>query len=214
MNSPVPGRRPRVALYARTSTTDQHPEMQINALRKHAEERGWQIVAEYVDHGVSGRKDRRPQLDELMKHVSRGGLDVVAVWKFDRFARSVRHLVLTLDDLHARGIDFVSMQDGVDTSTPTGRFQFHILSAVAQLEADIVRSRTIAGLAEARRRGAKIGRPRAVIDLTEARRLLAAGSSLRGAARTLKVGASTLARALDADDGDSKPLVAVSTTAA
>ena len=210
---PVSTRRTRVAVYARTSTTDQHPEMQINALRKHAEERGWQIVAEYVDHGVSGRKDRRPQLDELVRHVGRGGIDIVAVWKFDRFARSVRHLVLTLDDLHARGIDFVSMQDGVDTSTPTGRFQFHILSAVAQLEADIIRSRTIAGLAEARRRGAKIGRPRAVIDLAEARRLLAGGASLRGAARTLKVGASTLSRALQTAEIAESDALSVTTAA-
>jgi DNA invertase Pin-like site-specific DNA recombinase len=212
---PLSARRPRVALYARVSTVDQHPQTQIHALRQLAEQRGWEIVGEYVDHGVSGSRDRRPQLDALMKHVSRGGVDIVGVWRFDRFARSVRHLVVALDDLRARGVDFVSVNDSIDTSTPSGRFTFAVIAAVAELEREIIRERTRAGLAEARRRGAKVGRPRAVIDITEARRLLANGASLRGAARTLKVGASTLARALQGDDGtDPETCVSPSTSAA
>jgi DNA invertase Pin-like site-specific DNA recombinase len=95
--------------------------MQIDELRRVSEQRGWTVVGEYVDVGYSGLKDRRPQLDALMKHVHRGGVDLVAVWRFDRFARSVRHLVLALDEFRSRGIDFISVNDGIDTSTPIGR---------------------------------------------------------------------------------------------
>ena len=119
---------PRVLLYARTSTVRiKSPAMQLEALRGLAEQRGWNIVAEYVDAGQSGAKDCRPQLDALMRHVHRGGVDVVAVWRFDRFARLVRHLVTALEDFRARGLDFVSMQDAIDTSTPTGRFTFAVI---------------------------------------------------------------------------------------
>jgi DNA invertase Pin-like site-specific DNA recombinase len=192
-------RRTRVLLYARTSTPrDQSPASQLDAMRQVAEQRGWEIAGEYVDAGQSGSKDRRPQLDELMRHVHRGdGVRAVIVFRFDRFARSVRHLVMALDDFRARGIDFVSINDSIDTSTPTGRFTFSVIAAVAELEREIVRERTRCGLDAARRRGAKIGRPRVVVDLSLAGQLRAGGLSLRAAARKMKIGAATLQRALN-----------------
>lgn len=150
----------RVALYARTSTSrDQHPATQLHALRELASQRGWHVVGEFVDHGYSGAKDRRPQLDALMQLVHRGGANAVAVYKFDRFARSTRHLILAFDDFQSRGVEFISLSDGIDTSTPTGRFTFTLIGAVAELEKSILRSRTLSGLDAARARGARLGRP-------------------------------------------------------
>ncbi len=194
-------RQRRVAIYARTSTVrDQSPAMQVDELRLMAEQRGWVIVGEYVDHGVSGAKDRRPELDRLMANVRKGGANapgIVAVWRFDRFARSVRHLVLALDDFSARGIEFVSLQDGIDTSTSVGRFTFHIVAAVAQLERDLIRGRVQAGVDAARRRGTRLGRPHVRIDLDRARALLAQpGGSMRKVSKAIGCGASTLAKAL------------------
>lgn len=189
----------RVALYARTSTSrDQNPAMQLEDLRRLAEQRGWQVVGEYVDVGHSGAKDRRPELDRLMRDVHAGKLNAVLCWRFDRFARSVRHLVSALDDFRARGIDFISMNDGIDTSTPAGRFTFHVIAAVAELEREIIRERVSAGLALARRRGARVGRPKVRVDLARAITLRASGKSLRNVAQELGIGAATLCRALDA----------------
>ncbi len=170
--------------------------MQVEDLRRLAQQRGWEVVGEFVDVGHSGSKDRRPELDRLMADVGKGKIDVVAVWRFDRFARSVRHLVTALEDFRARGIDFVSVSDGIDTSTPAGRFTFHVIAAVAELERELIRERTRAGLASARRRGARIGRPRVVFDLERARALRASGKSLRKVAQELGVGAATLCRAM------------------
>jgi DNA invertase Pin-like site-specific DNA recombinase len=187
---------PRAVLYARVSRADQHADLQLEELRRVAAERGWNVVAELVDHGVSGATDRRPQLDRLLTRVASGGVDVVAVWKFDRFARSVRHLVCALDDFRARGVHFFSARDAIDTSTPAGRFTFAVIAAVAELERELIRERTIAGLAVARRRGSRVGRPRCGVDVVAARTLLARGLSQRRVARALGVGASTLRRAL------------------
>lgn len=194
-------RNQRVAIYARTSTArEQSPAMQLDELRRTAEQRGWTVVGEYVDHGVSGAKDRRPELDRLMADVRKGGASapgIVACWRFDRFARSVRHLVVALDEFSARGVEFVSLQDGIDTSTSIGRFTFHIVAAVAQLERDLIRGRVQAGVDAARRRGARLGRPRVRIDVDRARALLAEpGASVRNVSKLLGCGASTLAKAL------------------
>lgn len=195
----TPQRPRRVALYARNSVArDAHPAAQLDALRQLAAQRGWMIVGEYVDVGVSGSKDRRPELDKLMAHVHKGGVDVVGVFRFDRFARSVRHLVIALDDFRSRGVDFISVNDSIDTSTATGRFTFSIIAAVAELERELIRERTRCGLAAARKRGAVLGRPRVHVDLERARQLLAEGSSVRAAARTMQIGAATLSRALSA----------------
>ena len=130
---------------------DQSVDLQLDGLRRLAEQRGWVIVGEFIDHGISGSKDRRPELDKLMATAHKGKLDAVACWQFDRFARSVRHLVLALDEFRAKGIDFISMNDGIDTSTPTGRFSFTIIAAVAELERELIRERTIAGVQAAKR---------------------------------------------------------------
>lgn len=197
MMSSYPEARKRVhaGLYCRVSTTDQRPEMQIEDLRRVAAQRGWEVIGEYVDIGHSGGKDRRPELDRLMADVHRGKVDVVACWKFDRFARSVRHLVLALEEFRARGVDFVSLHDGIDTSTPAGRFTFHVIAAVAELEREMIRERTRAGMEAARRRGAKIGRPRVRVDMAKAAQLVGR-MSVREAAQQLGVGATTLRRAL------------------
>lgn len=189
----------RAALYARVSTSDQNPRMQIDELRELAVRRGYEVVGEFVDHGVSGTRDRRPELDRLLAVAHRGKLDVVVCWRFDRFARSLKFLLLTLDDFRVRGIDFVSLQDNIDTSTPTGRLAFAIVGAVAEMEKEMNRDRTRSGIAAARRRGAQIGRPRVRVEVARARELLAHGVSVRAVAKKLGVGASTLTRALRGD---------------
>lgn len=174
--------------------------MQVEELRAIALQRGWNVVGEYVDQAVSGSKDRRPELDRMMAEIHKGRVDAVAVWKLDRFSRSLRHLITALDEFRVRGVDFISLHDSIDTSTPTGRFTFSVIAAVAELERDTIRERTRAGIAAAKRRGVRVGRPRVDVDVDAARRLLATGGSVRSVARTLKVGASTLARALKAEE--------------
>lgn len=186
----------RAALYARVSTRDQDPAMQLSELRQVAQQRGWTVVDEYVDHGVSGRKDRRPELDRMLADVGLGKIDVVAVWKFDRFARSLKHLMLTLDDLRAKNVDFVSIRNQLDTSTPTGRLLFQIVGAVAEFEVELIRERVLAGLDEARRKGKTLGRRRRYLDEDRARELLDSGHSLAAVANELGVGKATLVRRL------------------
>ena len=151
----------RVALYARVSTDEQKVDLQLDELRAFAARRGWVVVGEFVDRAVSGTKERRPELDEMMVRVRRGGVDVVLVWKFSRFARSVRHLVVALDEFKTLGLDFVSMSEGIDTTSAAGKLLFHVIGAVDEFFIDVLRENTRAGLAAARRRGKRIGRPRA-----------------------------------------------------
>lgn len=113
----------RVALYARVSTLNgQHPEMQLSELREYGARRGWQIISEYVDEGVSGSRERRPQLDRLMADAHRRKFDLIAVWKIDRFGRSLKHLVNALADLDSLGVAFVSLKDNLDLGTPSGDY--------------------------------------------------------------------------------------------
>ena len=202
----------RAALYARVSTArDQDPQLQLDDLRRAAQQRGWVVVDEYVDIGQSGSRDRRPALNRLTADINHGKVDRVVCWKFDRFARSVRHLVTALDEFRARGVDFVSLHDGIDTSTPAGRFTFHVIAAVAELERELIRERTRAGLAAARRRGAAIGRPRIDVDVGEVRRLQQRGRPVAQIAKRLGCSESTIRRALRADresdvgDGQNRP---------
>src|ERR1035441_8430212 len=150
------------ALYARVSTRDkgQDPEMPLPELREFAAKRGWQVVGEFVDVGVSGSKDSRPQLDAMMRLAKARKLDIIVVWKLDRFGRSLRHLVDALEELKAVGCDFVSLRDNLDLTTPAGRMMFHVIGAMAEFERELIRERVRAGLAHARSKGQKLGRPK------------------------------------------------------
>jgi DNA invertase Pin-like site-specific DNA recombinase len=187
----------RAALYARVSTTGkgQDPELQLDELRRVAAQRGWMIVGEFMDE-VSGGRDRRPGLDRLMKIARAGKLDMVAVVRFDRFARSTRHLLVALEEFRTLGMDFVSLHEQVDTTTPMGRAMFTIIAAVAELEKDIIRERVIAGVRRAQASGKHCGRPRKEIDLRAARALLSQGLSVRRVADMLDLPRATLARRL------------------
>jgi DNA invertase Pin-like site-specific DNA recombinase len=187
---------PRLALYARVSTTDQHPEVQIDALRQYAHARGLEITGTYVDHGISGAKARRPALDRPVADAKRRHFDALAIVKLDRIARSVHHLTALAAELEALGIDLIVIDQQIDTSTPAGRFLFNTLGAVAELERDLIRERTRAGLAAAKRRGKRLGRPRAIRGSATftMERLLQKGASLRAVARELKVDPATVSR--------------------
>jgi DNA invertase Pin-like site-specific DNA recombinase len=177
----------RSVLYCRVSTTDQNVEVQLTALREYAERRGWQVAGEYVDLGVSGSKEKRPALDKLMADARRRAMDAVVVFRFDRFARSVSHLARALDEFRALGIEFVSLHEAIDTSTAMGRAMFHIAGAFAELEREIIRERVKAGLANAKRRGRKVGRPRAIVNVGKVREMAANGLSARAIAKAIGV---------------------------
>lgn len=151
----------RVVTYSRVSTErDQDPEAQRAELARYCEARGWAVVEHVVDHGYSGGTDQRPGLKRLMGLVRARQVDVVVVTKLDRLARSLKHLVTLLDDLGALGVAFVSVGDQVDLTTPSGRFMTHMLGAFAEFERALIRERTMAGLAHARRKGRRLGRPK------------------------------------------------------
>jgi DNA invertase Pin-like site-specific DNA recombinase len=186
----------RVALYARVSTSGQDPEVQLAALRTHAAQRGWEIAAEFVDRGVSGTKDRRPALDRLMQAAWTGQFQAVLVWRFDRFARSVKHLVAALETFRSLRVEFVSLQEQLDTATPLGQAMFTIIGAMAQLERDIIRERVKAGLERAKARGIRLGRPRVPVVAEELVALRARGLSVGEMARRLRCSRSTVRRYL------------------
>ena len=179
----------KVALYARVSTTGkgQDADLQLRDLRSFVEARGWQIFKEYVDNGVSGRKDKRPSLDSMMNDARKKRFDAVLVWRFDRFARSTKHLVTALEEFRRLGIDFISFQENIDTSSPMGKAMFTIVSAIAELEADIIRERVVAGIANARAKGKRLGRPSPGVDQGELRRLRESGLTIRAIADQLNL---------------------------
>jgi len=183
---------PRVAIYARVSTTDQSTESQLLDLRRYVSDRGWQIYREYLDEGVSGTKDSRPALNKLMDDAKKRRFDAVLVWRFDRFARSTRHLINALEEFKNLGIDFVSYQENIDTSSPLGGAIFTIISAVAQLERDIIAERVKAGLRRAVENGKQLGRPRACVDISEVIRLRSKGWSIRSIAKEISISRTTV----------------------
>ncbi len=187
---------PRVAIYARVSTTDQSTDSQLLDLRRYVADRGWHLHREYTDNGVSGTKDSRPALNQLMDDAKKRKFGVVLVWRFDRFARSTKHLILALEEFRNLGVDFVSYQENIDTSSPLGSAIFTIISAVAQLERDIIAERVKAGLRRAKENGRKLGRPRAEVPKGEIYRLHSHGLSLRQIATQLNISKSTVARYL------------------
>src|ERR1700680_119557 len=157
----------RVAIYGRVSTTNhgQDVTMQTGEMRQFTETRGWQFVDSYLDVGISGSKDRRPQLDRLMADAHKRRFDIVIVWRFDRFARSVSHLLRALETFEALGIAFVSLSEQMDTTTPAGKLIFTVLGAVAELERSLIVERVKAGLRNARAKGKRLGRPRVAVDI-------------------------------------------------
>jgi len=186
----------RIAIYARVSTTDQSTESQLLDLRRYTRERGWTIFKEYCDNGVSGTTESRPALNRLMNDAKKRRFDVVLVWRFDRFARSTKHLILALEEFRNLGIDFVSYQENIDTSSPLGSAIFTIISAVAQLERDIIAERVKAGLRRAKENGKKLGRPKASVDTEKIRRLRSEGLSLRAISQEIGISRTTVSQIL------------------
>lgn len=187
----------RVALYARVSTLNgQDPEMQLSELREYASRRGWSITREYVDNGVSGSKESRPELNELMADAHRRKFDAVLVWKIDRFGRSLKHLVNALADLCAYGVAFISFRDNLDLSTPSGRLMFQIIGAMAEFERSLIQERVRAGLRNARAKGKKFGRPRAHVDSARVAALRGEGLSWSQICRTLNVSKGSAQRSV------------------
>src|ERR1700674_4421727 len=187
----------KAAIYARVSTTNhgQDISMQTRELREYCERRGFEIAGEYTEVGISGSKDSRPELNRLMADAHKRRFDVVCVWRFDRFARSVSHLLRALETFNALGIAFVSLSEQMDTTTPTGKMVFTVLGAVAELERSLIAERVRAGLRNARAKGKTLGRPRTVVDTARIGRLRATGCSWRTIARQLGVSVGTVYQA-------------------
>src|ERR1700680_548265 len=187
----------RVAIYARVSTSNngQDPTMQTRELQEYAARRGWTVASEYVDIGISGTKEKRPELDRLMADAHRRRFDCVVVWRFDRFARSVSHLLRALETFKAQGIEFVSFSEQMDTSTPAGKMVFTVLGAVAELERSLIVERVKSGLRNARAKGKRLGRPQIVVDVRKIARLRVQGRSWPQIAKQLGIGVGTAYRA-------------------
>src|ERR1017187_1666265 len=157
----------RAALYARISTLNhgQDPEVQLGELREYCQRRGFAIAHEYVDRGISGCREKRPALDKLIADCRKRLVDAVVVYRYDRFARSLRQLVNALEEFRPLGIDFISIHEGVDTSTPNGRLIFGIFASIAEFERELIRDRVHSGLAAPNARGKRVGRPRVAVDV-------------------------------------------------
>lgn len=183
----------RVGVYIRISTAEQNTALQKDELPEYCQFRKWEIVETYCDV-MTGAKDKRPALDRLIADAKRGKFDVVVVWRFDRFARSTRHLLEALELFQQLGIDFVSLQESVDTSTPTGKAMFTIIAAISELERATIRERVIAGQKAAKRRGVRFGRPQVRVDIHEANALRKEGRSWREIALALGISEDTLLR--------------------
>ncbi|MGA7796415.1 MAG: recombinase family protein [Candidatus Acidiferrales bacterium] len=182
------------AVYSRVSTVGhgQDPAMQTRELGEYCQRRGWEVFDSYSDVGVSGKKDSRPQLNRLMRDAHARRFDVVVCWRFDRFSRSVSHLCRALETFNALDIQFVSLCEQVDTSTPTGKLVFTILGAVAEGERNLIAERVRAGLRNARAKGKTLGRPRVELDMTQIESLRASGDSWRTIARKLGLSVGTV----------------------
>ena len=169
--------------------------MQTRELREYCHRRGWEIEGEYVDAGVSGAKERRPQLDALLVVCRKRRVDAVVVYRYDRFARSLRQLVNALEEFRSLGIEFISLHEGVDTSTPNGRLIFGIFASIAEFERELIRDRVKSGIAAARSKGKKLGRPRVSLDLARIASLRASGRSWPQIAEAMGVSVGTVYQA-------------------
>jgi len=170
--------------------------MQLSELREYAGRRGWQIIEEFTDQGVSGCKESRPALNRLMSDACRRRFDAILVWKIDRFGRSLKHLVNSLAELAALGVAFISLRDNLDLSTPSGRLMFQIIGAMAEFERALIQERVRAGLRNSRSKGKKLGRPRVTVDASKIASLRSQGRSWAEIVAEMGIGKGTAQRAL------------------
>ena len=174
--------------------------MQLRDLRTYSAARQLVVFREYVDQGQSGTKDSRPQLNTLMDDARKRKLDAVIVWRFDRFARSTKHLLSALEEFRSLGVGFISYQENIETGTPLGQALFTIIAAVAELERNLIVERVCAGIRNAKSNGKRLGRPRQHVDLDRIRDMRAAGMSLRQVAANLALGYGTVRAALESSE--------------
>jgi DNA invertase Pin-like site-specific DNA recombinase len=187
----------RTALYARVSTSDKGQDvgMQVSEFQEFCARRTWTVADQYVDTGISGSKERRPQLDRLMADARKRKFDAVLVYRFDRFARSMRQLVNALAEFQSLGIEFISLHEGIDTSTPNGRLVFGIMASIAEFERELIRDRVRSGVQHARSKGKRLGRPKTVtVSHSDVARMRTAGHSYRSIAGTLGTSLRTVQR--------------------
>ena len=187
----------RAAIYVRVSTKDQSVGMQLNDLERYSKERGLNIFKVYEDNGVSGTKETRPALGQLMDDARKRKFNVVLVWRFDRFARSTKHLVNALYEFRNLGIDFISYQENIDTSSPLGEAIFTIISAMSKLERDIIAERVKGGLRKARANGKRLGRPKNEVDTDKVIEYRKQNKSIRQIAAELNLSKGAVQRALE-----------------
>ena len=186
------------AIYARVSTDKQKAEMQVVELKSYVKHRGFKLGQTYIDQGYTGGNLQRPAFGRMMEDAHKRAFDVLIVWKLDRLSRSLKDLITTLETLGSLGIDFISYDNSLDTSTPTGKLVFHVVGSVAEFERDIIRERVRAGLANARRKGIRLGRPSILAKVSGKIHLLKEkGLSNRVIARQVGVGEATVRRALN-----------------
>jgi DNA invertase Pin-like site-specific DNA recombinase len=186
----------RVAVYVRVSTKDQSVDMQLNDLERYSKERDLRVFKVYQDNGVSGTKETRPALSELMNDARKRKFDVVLVWRFDRFARSTKHLVNALYEFRNLGIDFISYQENIDTSSPLGEAIFTIISAMSKLERDIIAERVKGGLRKAKANGKRLGRPKSEVDTDKVIEYRNQNKSIRQIANELGLSSNLVFRTL------------------
>jgi DNA invertase Pin-like site-specific DNA recombinase len=184
----------RTAIYARCSTDTQNPDMQISELTEYASRRGLELVGVFTDI-ASGSKDDRPQLNKVLALAKQRKIDALLVWKVDRLGRSLRHLVNTISELEAVGVSFISLKDSLDFSTPAGRLMFNVIAAMGQFERDLIRERVKSGMANAKRKGVKLGRKAVQVDAAKIQRLRSEGLSFEAIAQQTGLSVGTCFRA-------------------
>ena len=192
-----------VAIYARVSTDRQSTENQLQELREFVDRSGWKVFREYVDDGYSGKDTKRPAFNDMMKRAKERKFRAVVVWKLDRLSRSLKDLILTIEELSSRGIDFVSYGNQIDTTTPSGKLLFQIVGAVAEFEREIISERVKLGLKNARKKGKRLGRPpTSEKTVREAKKLRKEGLSYREISDRLGIDHSTICRRLKDGNND------------
>ncbi len=187
----------KVAVYVRVSTKDQSVDMQLNDLEQYSKERGLKVFKVYQDNGVSGTKEIRPALNDLMNDARKRKFDIVLVWRFDRFARSTKHLVTALYEFRNLGIDFISYQENIDTSSPLGEAIFTIISAMSKLERDIIAERVKGGLRKAKANGKRLGRPKSEVDTDKVIEYRKQNKSIRQIASEMNLSKGAVQRTLE-----------------